>query len=85
MSDPDPTPTIRLPDKPATPGDDDGTERFVDCGFLGKGGSAIVRSAFDRHLLRHVAIKQLTAKGPRAHTRFLTEAQITAQLEHPHI
>ncbi|MEN0063886.1 MAG: serine/threonine-protein kinase [Myxococcota bacterium] len=80
-------------DRPATLQAPDVTEacdppscdRFVDHGLLGKGGSAMVRDAFDTRLLRHVAIKRLTAQGTRAHARFLTEAQITAQLQHPHI
>jgi len=75
-----------MKDAEPNPGPPDGpTERFVDEGVLGRGGSAVVRNVFDRELLRHVACKWLTAEGARARRRFLTEAQITAQLEHPHI
>jgi len=66
-------------------GPDDPEARFVDEGLLGHGGAGVVRRAWDQRLLRHVAIKRLTAGSDSARARFRTEAQITAQLEHPHI
>ncbi|HKQ68127.1 MAG TPA: WD40 repeat domain-containing serine/threonine protein kinase, partial [Polyangiaceae bacterium] len=60
---------------------------------LGRGGIGRVFAAFDRHLNREVAIKELlsesgggtSAPGSPAMTRFLREARVTGQLEHPNI
>ena len=61
---------------------------------FGRGGQARVLLAMDRHLGREVAWKELLAPhlgGPvqsasgAATTRFLREARITGQLEHPNI
>src|SRR5205085_2506409 len=53
---------------------------------LGEGGMGTVAAAFDRETGRTIAIKTLRADvaGDRAIARrFLNEARITAQLEHP--
>ena len=63
----------------------EGDGRFVDEGVVGYGGSAVVRQVFDNVLLRRVAKKAFTAASEGAQARFLAEAQITAQLEHPNI
>jgi eukaryotic-like serine/threonine-protein kinase len=64
------------------------TEKFVERAPLGRGGSSVVVRAFDKDLLRDVAIKVLLTNswdaGPEA-KRFVEEAQITGQLEHPNI
>jgi hypothetical protein len=52
---------------------------------LGVGSSAVVHRAYDPALRRHVALKVSTREAPVARARFLAEAQITAQLDHPHI
>ena len=58
---------------------------------LGEGGHGEVRSAFDHHLERSVALKQLHAeaqgKGKMSplEMRFVNEARITGMLEHPGI
>ncbi len=61
---------------------------FVDGGVVGRGGMGTVRDAFDRRLLRHVAVKLLD-RSLLEHRdlveRFVAEAQITGQLEHPNI
>ncbi|MEP6939325.1 MAG: protein kinase [Rudaea sp.] len=57
-------------------------------GTAGEGGMGTVHIAKDTELLRRVALKQLSAKAEgiaSARTRFLREAQITAQLDHPNI
>ncbi len=55
-------------------------------GELGKGAMGLVHLAKDRDLQRKVAYKQLLTQSNRgALARFLREAQITAQLDHPHI
>jgi hypothetical protein len=63
-------------------------DRFKPLGVLGRGGSSVVIRAFDRDLLREVAIKILAADpsdGSSEVTRFTEEARITGQLEHPNI
>ncbi|MEW6743623.1 MAG: serine/threonine-protein kinase [Planctomycetota bacterium] len=56
---------------------------------LGEGGMAEVHKAFDRALRRHVAMKALKAEvlssEEKTTDRFIEEAQITAQLQHPGI
>ena len=53
---------------------------------LGRGAQAVVYLALDRQLGREVAFKQLMPGGPRdAETRFLREARVAGQLEHPGI
>jgi WD40 repeat protein len=57
---------------------------------IGRGGIGRVLLAMDQHLGREVAIKELlqeSAEGvdPELMTRFLAEARITGQLEHPNI
>src|SRR5882672_5955532 len=62
------------------------TERFVGREVIGRGASGVVIRAFDKDILRDVAIKILDpefgADGP-AMDRFAEEARITGQLEHP--
>ena len=51
---------------------------------LARGGQAVVFIAHDRHMGRDVAFKQLLPGGPRdAEERFLREARVAGQLEHP--
>ncbi len=53
---------------------------------LGQGGLGRVWLAFDEHLKRHVAVKELTSRGnAMALYRFRREAEITGRLEHPGI
>jgi len=62
--------------------------RFVLRGELGRGGMGAVHEAFDPELLRHVAIKVISDPDrcePRHVARFVAEAQITGQLDHPNI
>lgn len=63
-------------------------ERYDDSGEVGRGGMARVHRVFDRTLLREVALKILRpefAGKERLVQRFIREAQITAQLDHPNI
>jgi eukaryotic-like serine/threonine-protein kinase len=64
------------------------TERFIEREIIGRGGSAVVVRAFDRDLLREVAIKVLDPElgdvSPEV-DRFAEEARINGQLEHPNI
>jgi len=62
-------------------------DRYVDMGLLGRGGMGEVRRVLDRQLNRSVALKILHARfvGEELVARFIEEAQVTAQLEHPSI
>jgi serine/threonine-protein kinase len=55
---------------------------------LGRGGMAVVYSAFDRALERRVAVKSMLpeiAANPDVVARFLREARTVASLQHPHV
>ena len=72
--------TLVAPTRPAA----DTTFRFGD--LLGKGGMGRVYRATDPVLGREVAFKQLTeSREAEVRARFIREARITAQLDHPHI
>jgi CRP-like cAMP-binding protein len=64
------------------------TERYIEREVIGVGGSGVVVRAFDKEILRDVAIKILdpflTSDGSEV-DRFAGEARITGQLEHPNI
>jgi serine/threonine-protein kinase len=65
-----------------------GNERFEYLEVIGAGGSGSVHRVRDRNLKRVVAMKVLEAKraAKQGHAdRFLREAQIHAQLDHPNI
>ena len=66
---PDPTPRYRLGER------------------IGRGGVGDVFAAWDPRLRRTIALKSLrnAAPGEEAVARFLREAQVTGQLEHPNI
>jgi serine/threonine-protein kinase len=51
--------------------------------MLGRGGMGEVYSARDEQIGREVAIKRLRNPSPQAITRFVREARIQGQLEHP--
>jgi len=64
------------------------TTRYLDVGLLGVGGMGEVRRVLDPSLNRTVALKVLHPRlgHTRGHEdRFIAEAQVTAQLEHPGI
>jgi len=62
-------------------------DRFLIRSELGRGGMGVVYLAFDPALKRRVAIKLSKFPGhePEQVQRFLREAEIAAQLKHPHI
>jgi serine/threonine protein kinase len=68
----------------ATQGDGD-QRRYRMGKVLGRGGAGEVRSAWDRALKREIAVKFLLPQDREAAARFTSEAQVTAQLEHPNI
>ncbi|MFO0880816.1 MAG: tetratricopeptide repeat protein [Gemmataceae bacterium] len=63
-------------------------ERYVVAGEIARGGMGAILRGHDRHLDREVAIKVLLA-APQLHDgltqRFLNEARIAGQLQHPGI
>lgn len=64
------------------------SRRHTVLGLLGKGAMGEVVIARDRALNRNVAVKKMIprfAKNRVGNTRFQTEVQITAQLDHPSI
>ncbi len=64
-----------------------GNRRYVVEGEIARGGMGRILLAEDRDLRRHIAIKVLRtpSNDPAQVSRFLDEAQATAQLEHPNI
>ncbi|MCA9049332.1 MAG: serine/threonine protein kinase [Planctomycetaceae bacterium] len=65
-----------------------GAGRYTEVAEIGRGGWGVVVRSFDRQLERDVAVKKLgpeAAAHPEIRRRFLHEARITAQLQHPGI
>src|SRR5207249_1517170 len=63
-------------------------QRYERGELLGEGGMGEVRIYADRHIGRDVAMKTLRADAPQRPTireRFLFEARVQGQLEHPSI
>lgn len=61
-------------------------DRYREDKLIGKGGAGQVISAVDREIGRTVALKTLRqSEDPEHVRRFLIEARVTAQLEHPGI
>ncbi len=62
-------------------------EKYQTVRLLGRGGMGEVYEVRDVDLLRHVALKRVANdhQRPDMMARFLEEAQISAQLEHPNI
>lgn len=77
------------PSEPASSvGIPSGAERYTAADEIGRGGWGVVVRAHDRQLERDVAVKKLSSKGnqdPEISRRFLHEAKITGQLQHPGI
>ena len=63
-------------------------ERYAEVGRIARGGMSTVLRMRDRSLLRETALKRLDSDLAVRHEqilRFLLEAQITGQLDHPNI
>jgi serine/threonine protein kinase/Tfp pilus assembly protein PilF len=60
-------------------------DRYVLTKLHGRGGMGEVWICQDAHLGREVALKRLLSEGNGTKERFLAEAQVTGQLEHPGI
>ncbi len=62
-----------------------GESRYQFIRSLGVGGMGRVYLVADRDLGRHIALKVMREDRAHMHERFIEEAQILAQLEHPNI
>jgi len=91
---PPPVPPMTSGDAPLWPGGPDDPVTYEQPGRyrvqreFGRGGQAVVYLAFDSHIGREVALKMLLPQHERtgrAALRFLREARVTGQLEHPGI
>ncbi len=89
---PDETPTLILSDEDTSPLDvlalSAARGRYIDVGLLGEGGMGTVRRVRDPRLNRTLALKAIKADliGKTSLVdRFISEAQVTAQLDHPGI
>jgi serine/threonine-protein kinase len=63
-------------------------KRLLTGEAIGRGGTAVIKSAFDANLLRYVAKKELlpeNASYKERRSKLIEEAQITSQLSHPNI
>jgi PAS domain S-box-containing protein len=72
----------------ATLGDAVASKRYLLRAMHGLGGIGRVWRAWDSHMEREVAVKELLperTRDPRVARRFLREARLTGQLEHPGI
>ena len=76
-----------IADEPPTDPGHEVVGRFVLAEELGRGGMGRVVAARDPHLRRTVAIKLMKHRGASesALARFVAEAQVTGQLDHPNI
>lgn len=61
------------------------TTRYSPVRFHARGGMGEIWLAKDERVGRHVALKKLRAGRENQHLRFVAEAQITGQLEHPSV
>ena len=81
-----PPPEASVPPAPAPPPPPpEDRARYAWLAEIGAGGLGRVWAARDERLGRTVAVKELRADQPAARTRFLREAKVTADLQHPGI
>jgi tetratricopeptide (TPR) repeat protein len=79
---PDRAAAVALPAPPSL------SDRYVEEGVIARGGMGEIVLCVDRGLRREVAMKRILpadARDPRRRMRFVEEAQVTGQLEHPNI
>src|SRR5262245_30981079 len=77
-----------VPGGPMTPGTAAGAPRYRVLRPHARGGLGVVFLAYDEELRREVALKEIKPEQSRnndSRTRFILEAELTGQLEHPSI
>jgi serine/threonine-protein kinase len=62
-----------------------GSHKYRILGELGRGGMGQVYLAFDQDLGRSVALKMMRVQSAEGSRRFIEEARVMAQLDHPNI
>ena len=62
-----------------------GSERYEVLELLGRGGMGEVYLAYDQDIRRKVALKLVRTDHTQQAARFIEEAQVMGQLEHPNI
>ena len=87
-------PTVIDPHQHVSAVDEDSVEallpdsHYIPQETIGKGGMGEIVLCIEQNTRRQVAMKRMlptTARHPRQRARFVEEAQVTAQLEHPNI
>ena len=81
-------PLMAAPAPPVVPSSGPRIGRYVDLALIGRGGMGVVRRVRDPALNRTMALKVVhpeLLRDPDGLARFVEEAQVTAQLEHPGI
>ncbi len=87
-------PTVIDPHQQVSAVDEDSVEsllpdsHYIPQETIGKGGMGEIVLCVEQNTRRQVAMKRMlptTARHPRQRARFVEEAQVTAQLEHPNI
>jgi tRNA A-37 threonylcarbamoyl transferase component Bud32 len=71
-----------------TQGEGVGFGRYTERGLIGRGGMGEIVLCVDRNIRREIALKRIlpqAAEDPERRARFVEEAQVTGQLEHPNI
>ncbi len=61
------------------------TSRYDFGDEIARGGMGAISRVYDRDLRRHIAMKVMLDDDPSRLARFLEEAQVTGQLDHPNI
>jgi serine/threonine protein kinase/lipopolysaccharide biosynthesis regulator YciM len=80
------SPNAELPQNGVVEKDISGSSRYIYGKEIGRGGMGAIISTRDLDTKRHLVTKTLLNKtSKKALLRFIEEAQITAQLEHPNI
>ena len=83
---PPPPASAKHPGPPPAVSGGDPRDNYLDDGEIGRGGMGTVHVVMDRRLHRRVAMKTFDAGDDgKLSARFIDEAQVTGQLDHPNI
>ncbi|HUT32524.1 MAG TPA: protein kinase [Planctomycetota bacterium] len=79
---------VAEPSLPHAPAEEASADRYVERGVIGRGGMGEIILCVDRNIRRQIALKRIlpqAAEDTERRARFVEEAQVTGQLEHPNI